>query len=148
MRAAIDRYVWLVVSTQGQTPTGWITIGAGFVLQVVGLGLDTAYHVAHPHGTAPLWAHLPIYVGAVVVLVGVVGEVRRHPTDLYRRLGLVGAVVEVVALAWSLAVRAEANSFFLPAALGGLGGALAFLALARAWIVEFRQSRASAAIHP
>jgi hypothetical protein len=121
---------------------GWVVIAVGFALQVVGVGLDSAYHLARPHGTAPLWAHLPIYAGAVVVLGGAIGEVRRRPSDVWRRLGLAGAIVEVSALVWSLAVRAEANAFFLPAVLGAAGGGLSFVALARAWWVEVRQVRA------
>ncbi len=125
-----------------QQSTGWGTIAVGFALQLLGLGIDSAYHLAHPHGTAPLWAHLPIYVGAVVVLGGAFGATRGKPSDVSRRLGFGGSLVEVCALLWSLAVRAEANSFYVPAVLGALGGGLSFVVLARAWWVERRQVRA------
>jgi hypothetical protein len=127
-------------------PAGWTTIAVGFALQVFGLGLDTAYHLANPHHSAPLWAHLPIYAGAVLVLAGVSRDARRRLSNSSFRLGFGGAIVEVFALAWSLVVRAEANSFFLPAVVGGIGGSVAFIALARSWWLESRERRTQAGL--
>lgn len=117
----------------------------GFALQGVGLAIDSAWHATHPEGEmAPFWAHLPIHLGILVLAVGVVAAWRapamgRRP---FRYLGVVaaGAGLQVIGDAWSLAVQAEANDFYVPAALIAVGGVVAFSALALPLIQRWRRT--------
>lgn len=109
-------------------------VGGGFALQGVGLAIDGAWHATHPEGEmAPFWAHLPIHLGILVLAVGVVAVWRAPAAGQrpIRHLGAVaaGAALQVVGDMWSLAVRAEANDFYVPAALIAVGGVVAFAAL-------------------
>lgn len=120
-------------------------VWGGFALQGVGLAIDGAWHATHPDGEmAPFWAHLPIHLGILVLAIGVVAAWRAPaaaPRPV-RYLGAVaaGAALQVVGDAWSLAVQAEANDFYVPAAIIAVGGVVAFAALVLPVLHRWRRS--------
>lgn len=122
-------------------------VWGGFVLQGVGLAIDGAWHATHPEGEmAPFWAHLPIHLGILVLAIGVLAAWRAPaagPRPI-RYLGVVaaGATLQVIGDAWSLAVQAEANDFYVPAALIAVGGVTAFAALVLPLVQRWRRSGA------
>lgn len=130
-----------MVMTVGHTRLGWRVVGVGFALHALGVALDFGYHLAHPHAaSAPYWAHLPIYLGAAALLIATASLLRGHPEDRWLQVATVGAVVEVLALVWSVSVRAEANDFYVPAAIGVVGGGATFVALTRTWLDRRRRT--------
>ncbi len=124
-------------------------VWGAFALQGVGLAIDGAWHTTHPEGEmAPFWAHLPIHLGILVLAVGVVAAWRAPATGRrpFRYLGVVaaGAGLQVIGDAWSLAVQAEANDFYVPAALIAIGGVAAFGALVLPTVQRWRRTVANA----
>lgn len=119
-------------------------VWGGFALQGIGLAIDGAWHVTHPDGEmAPFWAHLPIHLGIVVLAIGVLAAWRAPVAGHrpIRHLGAVGAgaALQVVGDAWSLAVQAEANDFYVPAALIAVGGTVAVAALVLPLVHRWRR---------
>lgn len=119
-------------------------VWGGFGLQGVGLAIDGAWHTTHPESEmAPFWAHLPIHLGILVLAIGVVAAWRaraaaRRPVR-YISVVAAGVAFQVVGDAWSLAVQAEANEFYVPAALIAVGGVVAFAALVLPLVQRWRR---------
>jgi hypothetical protein len=116
----------------------WVALG----MQVAGALGDLVWHVRNPEQMmAPLWVHLPIYAGILLLAGATVVRFAGGRAAATDRVIAAAVSAQAVAAVWSIAVQAEAQGFYVPAVLIALGGFVAFGALTRAALVARGRSR-------
>jgi len=121
-------------------------VWASLILQALGYGFDAGWHgLLHP-GVEPMTVgdmvrhlgtvHLPLYIGAMSVLVStsraLLHQIRRSATDLALPIAVTGAVLSTAAEAWHAYahLRLDTHSAPMAGALSAIGFLVVIIAMA------------------